>query len=92
MGRDYSGELGDGTIGQGDTFPEPVLMATGEPMMNVKAVGAGFDSTCAVVGDGDTFCWGVADSHQLGNAIPPDTCQPVLPYPCASHPVFVGRF
>jgi alpha-tubulin suppressor-like RCC1 family protein len=60
-GRNFSGELGDGTTSQ-SKVPVQVSGLTS----NVTVIKAGSAHTCAVVG-GSVQCWGVNTYGQLGD-------------------------
>jgi alpha-tubulin suppressor-like RCC1 family protein len=60
-GRDANGQLGNGVIV--GNFASPVNVLN---IASAIAVTAGFDHTCAVLGDGNTRCWGLNDGGQLG--------------------------
>jgi len=60
-GRDYDGELGDGSF-----IPRsvPVAVAGG---LSFTAVSSGVQHTCGITTDGAAYCWGASWSGQLGN-------------------------
>ncbi|MFO0759609.1 MAG: hypothetical protein U0359_24160 [Byssovorax sp.] len=59
------GQLGDGLSGKDHHRSIPVVV-TG--LSGVKAIRAGGDSTCALIGDGGKIrCWGAGGYGQLGN-------------------------
>jgi alpha-tubulin suppressor-like RCC1 family protein len=60
-GKEANGQVGNGSIAGNTASPVKVLNIT-----NAIAVAAGFEHTCAVLGDGDTRCWGLNDGGQLG--------------------------
>lgn len=65
-GYNFEGQLGRGTQ---DSSPPP-LHTTPEPVSgleDLKLIEAGFDYTCAVVGDGAVRCWGKNAHGQLGD-------------------------
>jgi alpha-tubulin suppressor-like RCC1 family protein len=59
--NDY-GQLGDGTTTNRD-YPVEVFGLT-----NARAVSAGVNHTCALIGDGTVRCWGTNASGQLGRS------------------------
>jgi len=63
-GFNISGELGNGTFGNPQPIPAPVLL-NGSTMDNVVAIGAGDMWTCALRTNGTVWCWGV---DHTGNA------------------------
>ena len=60
-GRDANGQLGNGIIVGNFASPVDVLLIS-----TAIAVTAGFEHTCAVLGDGNTRCFGLNDGGQLG--------------------------
>src|SRR5688500_7067390 len=42
--------------------------------LKFTAIAAGADHTCAIAGDGDTYCWGSNRYQQLGSAVLTETC------------------
>ncbi len=63
-GRDANGQLGNNVIV--GNFASPVNVVN---MSKAIAVAAGFEHTCAVLGDGNTNCWGLNDTGQLGTGL-----------------------
>ncbi len=63
-----SGQLGDGTLGDANAVRlHPVQVIQGAGMLTgVKAVAAGWFTTCALKTDGTVWCWGQNDLGQLG--------------------------
>jgi alpha-tubulin suppressor-like RCC1 family protein len=64
-----SGQLGDGTTGDGDfvrTRPVRVLRGS-SALSGVTKVAVGTAFSCAVRGNGSVWCWGDASQGQLGN-------------------------
>ncbi len=52
------------------TAPTPVVRADGSPLEDVRAVVAGPQHTCAIVGaDGRVACWGLGNSGELGTGV-----------------------
>jgi alpha-tubulin suppressor-like RCC1 family protein len=60
-GRNYYGQLGDGTTTDRST------PATVSGLSGATAVAAGYSHTCALLGDGTVRCWGANYSGQLGD-------------------------
>jgi alpha-tubulin suppressor-like RCC1 family protein/fibronectin type 3 domain-containing protein len=73
-GRDYFGQLGDGSSGFGAVrrYPGPV---TG--LENASAIAAGAEHSLAVRQDGTAWAWGKNDSGQLGTGTREDSAVPV---------------
>jgi alpha-tubulin suppressor-like RCC1 family protein len=71
-GSNNSGELGDGT--RSPRFAP--ARVKGLPAGAVTAIGAGYRHSCAVVA-GDVYCWGSADSGDLGPGASDDSTVPV---------------
>jgi alpha-tubulin suppressor-like RCC1 family protein len=61
-GRNYSGELGDGTI-----IRRSVAVEVSGLSSAVSAIAAGFDHTCALTTGGGVKCWGDNYYGQLGD-------------------------
>ncbi len=69
-GADGFGQLGDGRY-QDSSRPRFVLSPRGgAPLRGVTAIAAGADDTCALLADGQVWCWGLNSSGQLGQAPP----------------------
>lgn len=64
-----SGQLGDGTLGDANAVRlHPVQVIQGAGMLTgVKAVAAGWFTTCALKTDGTVWCWGYDGFAQLGD-------------------------
>lgn len=86
FGQNAAGQLGLGNIVvYGDN--EPASKAPFVDLGPVTAIGAGFDSSCAVFADGELRCWGSNDhgelglgqggSGQIGNDEPPASVPPI---------------
>lgn len=65
-GTDDNGQLGDGTNTNSAT-PVAVSMSGVLSGKTIKDISAGFDTTCAIASDSNTYCWGVGTYGQLGN-------------------------
>ena len=65
-GWNWYGQLGNATNnGNSDPNPAPALVTLPSAVTDVTADGA---HTCAVLADGDVYCWGLNYHGQLGNA------------------------
>ena len=60
-GRDFEGELGDGTAGTGDSVPK---LVTGG--FNWKQISGGGYHNCAVRSNDTAYCWGYNSNGQIG--------------------------
>lgn len=74
-GSNNHGELGIGGITRpgGPGMPEPVAVRRDEAWVAIRA---GFHYTCAVDRDGTGYCWGAAESGQLGIGLTEDRSKP----------------
>lgn len=66
-GARSDGRLGDGP-NDGGVTSTPVIVRRAtvfSPLAGVTALGAGYDGTCAVTGDGGLFCWGAISADPL---------------------------
>ena len=68
-GLNDSDQLGDGNPSSSAT-PQTVLDSTGAPLSGVTAAGAGFQYSCATLGEGAIVCWGKNANGQLGDNDP----------------------
>jgi hypothetical protein len=82
-GRNYEGELGDGTVitqtPEGRTTPTDVCadVTCASPLSGVVAVTAGSVHTCALTSGGAVKCWGWNGDGQLGDGTTIDRHTPV---------------
>lgn len=74
-GYNYSGQLGDGTVGTDRRTPAEVPGLTG-----ISALEAGGLHTLALAGDGSAWAWGLNSSGQLGEGNFTDRPFPVEVY------------
>jgi alpha-tubulin suppressor-like RCC1 family protein len=65
-GDNAAGQLGDGTTA-GRSRAAPVEVEPGVPLGDVRALSAGANFTCALLGDGQVRCWGGNEAGQLGD-------------------------
>ncbi len=66
-GSNRSGQLGDGTTGNGTSNSDRLLPTAVTGLTNAVAIAAGADHTCALIADGTARCWGSNRSGQLGD-------------------------
>jgi alpha-tubulin suppressor-like RCC1 family protein len=78
-GSNLDGELGVGTFSKGSSTPVN-LAPFGAPMDSTVALGAGEEFTCALQASGAVFCWGWAQTGQLGYGNVVNQSQPVPVY------------
>jgi alpha-tubulin suppressor-like RCC1 family protein len=73
------GDNDHGQLGTGDNVslarPEVAVDLGGKKAISVAA---GFEHSCAVVADGEVYCWGANDKMQLGDGTTTDRLTPVL--------------
>ena len=73
-GKNFEGELGNGTNGSGTNSSTPVDVSEigGDDFLHARAIAAGNMHTCAPLSDGTVKCWGNNVFGQLGdgNTIP----------------------
>ena len=72
-GNNYSGQLGDGTVG--GQSPTPVLVKS---KVTFIAVTTGYSHACGLASTGAAFCWGDNGSGQLGTGNTTASPVPVL--------------
>ncbi len=64
------GDNQDGELGMGDSnlhaLPQTVLNDQGAVLTDVVDVTLGWGHTCALISNGDVYCWGKNDAGQLG--------------------------
>ncbi len=58
-------------------IPSPVVNGTGQPISGITTITSGGGHTCAVQGNGSTFCWGNNLGGQLGDNSTQDSPVPV---------------
>lgn len=83
-GANRSGTMGDGSLVEQRTMPQPV-----PGLINVTQIAAGYLHVCARLADGSVRCWGNNINGQLG-APSRDNCgDGTLPYPtpCSRTPI-----
>jgi alpha-tubulin suppressor-like RCC1 family protein len=66
-----------GRLGQGSADPSTVPVAVVGLPASATAVSIGYDHTCALLVDGDIWCWGRGDSGQLGDGMMTSSLAPV---------------
>jgi alpha-tubulin suppressor-like RCC1 family protein len=81
-GANDHGELGNGKMNTGVAHPVKVKSLPGTPVQ--VAVGGGFDGStnpaqyaCAVLTNGQVYCWGDGADGRLGNGLNTDSASPV---------------
>lgn len=72
-GNNADGQLGDGTTSNTSAIPVDVLS-----LGSAVDVSAAYDFSCAVLGDGSSWCWGQGDMGQLGNGDWANSATPVM--------------
>jgi len=70
-GQNYFGQLGDGTTTDRSTPP------ANDVLMDVKAIAAGANHTCALMDSGGVRCWGLNWKGQVGDGTTTDRSTPV---------------
>ncbi len=80
LGYGYYGQLGDGKNKNRSYRSYPVLVKTksGVPLENVIFISAGYNHTCAVLRNGEAWCWGYGYYGQLGDGKNKNRSYPVL--------------
>jgi alpha-tubulin suppressor-like RCC1 family protein len=68
-GQDYSGQLGDGPEINTTHLPVPVDVSALPAETVFVQVVAGYEHTCGLTSDGDTYCWGSDFVGQIGNGL-----------------------
>ncbi|MBI5293750.1 MAG: RCC1 repeat-containing protein, partial [Chloroflexi bacterium] len=74
-GQNASGQLGNGTFGE-STVPVMVQL----PSWRARQVVAGIDHTCALLENGNVYCWGENQDRQLADGTTTDRSTPVLSF------------
>ncbi|SVB87742.1 uncharacterized protein METZ01_LOCUS240596, partial [marine metagenome] len=90
-GRNYNGQLGDGTTTDIPT-PVQVSLPTGR---TASSVSNGYYHTCAVLDDDSLYCWGQNWNGQIGDDTTTDSSTPVevsLPTGRTASSVATGRY
>ena len=72
-GRNYDGQLGDGT-----TLDSPLPSAVVGLLSSAMSISLGQDHTCALMDDGTVACWGRGGSGQLGDGTGSTSYVPVV--------------
>ncbi|HEU4406801.1 MAG TPA: hypothetical protein VFS43_16155 [Polyangiaceae bacterium] len=89
-GRNYDGELGDGTTTSRLT-PVPALASPGgPPLTGVQALALGELHSCALLTGGEARCWGQNYDGQLGDGTQTDRHTPVLVLASPGGPPLTG--
>jgi alpha-tubulin suppressor-like RCC1 family protein len=73
-GKNYSGELGNGSSGWGVTETRPVPVSGGHQFRHVSV---GYDHSCGITTEFRAYCWGGNYSAQLGDGTTTDRSTPV---------------
>ena len=76
-GRNYEGQLGNGTAGDIRTFAGEVLEEDGSALTGAVRISSGAYHTCVVKSDGTVWCWGANGYGQLGDGTTTDRPFPV---------------
>ncbi len=79
-GWNNNGQLGDGTK-DGRLSPVAVDVSGALSGKSIKAIYAGYVSTCAIASDRQTYCWGSNTSGQLGDGTNTERLVPTLVSP-----------
>ena len=72
-GRNWEGQLGDGTTTNRNTPNQTASLGAGRTAV---AITAGSDHTCAILDDGSVSCWGWNSAGQLGDGTSTDRDTP----------------
>ncbi len=75
-GSNNFGQLGNGTTTPSFTYQYAVVDVTGLPS-GVTSISAGSNDTCAIVGGGQLWCWGMGRYGELGNGAFDNSSVPV---------------
>ena len=76
LGNDADGQLGDGPT---DSTGSMVVDVTG--IDSARALAAGDSHACAIVADGNVWCWGLNDRGQLGDGTRSSSNAPIMVEP-----------
>ncbi len=83
-GRNYVGQLGDGSLTARLT---PVAVSGG---LTFASVSVGLYHSCGVTTDAVAYCWGIDADGQLGSTPAQSCVVDQTPYPCATAPLRVS--
>jgi alpha-tubulin suppressor-like RCC1 family protein len=73
-GRNFTGQLGDGTL-LDRLEPQPAVAA---PALRFTSISAGWTLSCAITDTGLAYCWGANPYGQIGDGTTVDRLEPTL--------------
>jgi alpha-tubulin suppressor-like RCC1 family protein len=89
-GRNYSGQLGDGTI-ESRYAPTPVLQSPGgSPLTGAQQLALSESHSCALLVGGEVRCWGFNNSGRLGDGTIENRLTPVTVVQSLGGPPLTG--